>query len=103
MPGLVDVHVHQGTQQKAAESEYYNKLWLMHGITTVRGVPFGSFDYSIKEQQRSAKNEITAPRYFVYQRPGTGMGPRAGADSGTGARLGAVGRAARRGRRQSSA
>jgi imidazolonepropionase-like amidohydrolase len=74
MPGLVDLHVHQGTQQKAAESEYYNKLWLMHGITAVRGVPFASFDYSIKEKQRSARNEITAPRYFVYQRPGTGWG-----------------------------
>ena len=74
LPGFVDLHVHQGTQQKAAESEYYNKLWLMHGITTVRGVPFASFDYSIKEKQRSARNEITAPRYFVYQRPGTGWG-----------------------------
>jgi hypothetical protein len=72
MPGLVDVHVHQGTQQKAAESEYYNKLWLGHGITTVRGVPFASFAYSIAEKNRSAKNEITAPRYVVYQRPGTG-------------------------------
>jgi imidazolonepropionase-like amidohydrolase len=72
MPGLVDLHVHQGTQQKAAASEYYNKLWLGHGITTVRGVPFASFDYSTKEKARSAKNEITAPRYVVYQRPGTG-------------------------------
>jgi imidazolonepropionase-like amidohydrolase len=72
MPGLVDLHVHQGTQQKAPESEYYNKLWLAHGITTVRGVPFASFDYSIKEKERSAKNQITAPRYVVYQRPGTG-------------------------------
>ena len=74
MPGLVDLHVHQGTQQKAPESEYYNKLWLANGITTVRGVPFASFDYSIKEQARSAKNEIAAPRYSVYQRPGTGWG-----------------------------
>jgi imidazolonepropionase-like amidohydrolase len=72
MPGIVDLHVHQGTQQKAPDSEYYNKLWLAHGITTVRGVPFASFDYSIKEKARSAKNEITAPRYIVYQRPGTG-------------------------------
>ncbi len=72
MPGLVDLHVHQGTKQKAPDSEYYNKLWLAHGITAVRGVPFGSFDYSIKEKARSAKNEITAPRYVVYQRPGTG-------------------------------
>jgi imidazolonepropionase-like amidohydrolase len=72
MPGLVDLHVHQGTMQKAAMSEYYNKLWLGHGITTVRGVPFASWSYSIAEKNRSAKNEITAPRYFVYQRPGTG-------------------------------
>ena len=74
MPGLIDLHVHQGTQQKAPESEYYNKLWLANGITTVRGVPFASFDYSTKERERSAKNEITAPRYSVYQRPGTGWG-----------------------------
>jgi imidazolonepropionase-like amidohydrolase len=74
MPGLIDLHVHQGTQQKAPESEYYNKLWLAHGITTVRGVPFASFEYSIRERERSARNEITAPRYVVYQRPGTGWG-----------------------------
>jgi imidazolonepropionase-like amidohydrolase len=72
IPGLVDLHVHQGTKQKAPDSEYYNKLWLAHGITSVRGVPFASWDYSIKEKARSAKNEITAPRYVVYQRPGTG-------------------------------
>ena len=84
LPGLVDLHVHQGTQQKAAESEYYNKLWLGHGITTVRGVPFASFDYSIKEKARSAKNEITAPRYAVYQRPGSGwdQGPISSPDKG---------------------
>ncbi|MBX7119702.1 MAG: amidohydrolase [Gemmatimonadaceae bacterium] len=74
MPGLIDLHVHQGTQQKAPDSEYYNKLWLAHGITTVRGVPFASFEYSIRERERSARNEITAPRYVVYQRPGTGWG-----------------------------
>jgi hypothetical protein len=71
MPGIVDLHVHQGTPEKAPESEYYNKLWLAHGITTVRGVPFASFAYSVHEKQRSAKNEIVAPRYVVYQRPGT--------------------------------
>jgi len=74
LPGFIDLHVHQGTPQKAPESEYYNKLWLGHGITTVRGVPFASFDYSVKEKERSAKNAITAPRYVVYQRPGTGWG-----------------------------
>jgi imidazolonepropionase-like amidohydrolase len=72
MPGLVDLHVHQGTKQKAPDSEYYNKLWLGHGITTVRGVPFAGYGYSVGEKARSAKNEITAPRYVVYQRPGSG-------------------------------
>ena len=72
IPGIVDLHVHQGTAQKAPDSEYYNKLWLAHGITTVRGVPFASHGYSIGEKARSAKNEIAAPRYWVYQRPGTG-------------------------------
>ncbi len=74
MPGIVDLHVHQGTTQKAPESEYYNKLWLGHGVTTVRGVPFASFEYGMHEKERSAKNEIAAPRYVVYQRPGTGWG-----------------------------
>ena len=72
LPGLVDLHVHQGTLQKAPDSEYYNKLWLAHGITTVRGVPFASFEYSMQEKTRSAKNEITAPRYYAYQRPASG-------------------------------
>jgi imidazolonepropionase-like amidohydrolase len=74
MPGLIDLHVHQGAKPKAPDSEYYNKLWLGHGITSVRGVPFASFDYSVREKGRSARNEITAPRYFVYQRPGSGWG-----------------------------
>lgn len=61
IPGLVDLHVHQGTKQKAPDSEYYNKLWLAHGITAVRGVPFASFDYSMKEKARSAKTR--SPRH----------------------------------------
>jgi hypothetical protein len=74
MPGLVDLHVHQGTRQKAPDSEYYNKLWLGHGITTVRGVGFAGHGYSVGEKARSARNEITAPRYWVYERPGSGWG-----------------------------
>jgi imidazolonepropionase-like amidohydrolase len=50
LPGLIDLHVHQGTKQKAPDSEYYNKLWLAHGITSVRGVPFASFAYSVGEK-----------------------------------------------------
>jgi imidazolonepropionase-like amidohydrolase len=72
LPGFVDLHVHQGTPQKAPDAEYYNKLWMAHGITTARGVPFASADWSLKEKMRSARNEITAPRMWVYLRPGMG-------------------------------
>jgi imidazolonepropionase-like amidohydrolase len=72
MPGLVDMHVHAGGAPKNADAEYAYKLWLGHGITTVRGVPIGNFEWSKSEQARSAKNEIVAPRIFNYQRPGSG-------------------------------
>ena len=72
-PGLVDVHVHAGGAPKAPDAEYMNKLWLGHGITTTRGVPYaGSLEWAVKERGRSVRNEITAPRMFVYARPGSG-------------------------------
>ena len=72
MPGIVDLHVHTGGIPKAPEAEYYYKLWMAHGITTARGVPFNPVDWSLSEKARSARNEITAPRMFSYHRPGTG-------------------------------
>ena len=74
MPGFIDMHVHAGGAPKNAEAEYAYKLWLGHGITTVRGVPLGSFEFSKAEQGRSARNEIVAPRIMNYQRPGSGSG-----------------------------
>ena len=47
-----------------------NTLGAPHGITTGRGVPFGSSDWSLKEKERSAKNAITAPRMWSYEVPG---------------------------------
>ena len=72
MPGIIDMHTHTGGATKAPEAEYSYKLWLGHGITTVRGVPSSSFEFSVAEKQRSARNEIVAPRIFAYQRPGSG-------------------------------
>ena len=57
---------------KAPEAEYVYKLWLAHGITTVRGVPTNPLEWDLAERERSAKNEITAPRIVSYQRPGSG-------------------------------
>jgi imidazolonepropionase-like amidohydrolase len=74
LPGFVDLHVHAGSRPKNADAEYAYKLWLAHGVTTVRGVPLSDNAFSVKEKERSARNEIVAPRIFNYQRPGSGWG-----------------------------
>jgi imidazolonepropionase-like amidohydrolase len=77
MPGFIDLHVHTGGAPKAPDAEYAHKLWMGHGVTTVRGVPFADLDWSLKERDRSARNQIVAPRLWVYQRPFTGDGWKA--------------------------
>ncbi len=72
MPGIVDTHTHTGGAGKAPEAEYTYKLWLGHGVTTVRGVPSGRMEFSLAEKVRSASNEITAPRIFSYHTMGSG-------------------------------
>jgi len=77
MPGFVDMHVHTGGKPKVPNAEYVYKLWMGHGVTTVRGVPFSSMEWSLSEKQRSANNEIVAPRMFSYHRIGSGWEDRA--------------------------
>ena len=72
MPGFVDLHVHAGGEPKNVDAEYAYKLWLAHGVTTVRGVSLAGHSFAVSEKARSAKNEIAAPRIFNYQRPGSG-------------------------------
>jgi imidazolonepropionase-like amidohydrolase len=72
LPGFVDMHVHAGGAPKNAEAEYAYKLWLAHGVTTVRGVALGANSVAVSEKARSEKNEIVAPRIYNYQRPGSG-------------------------------
>lgn len=72
LPGFVDPHVHAGGAPKNHEAEYAYKLWLAHGVTTVRGVSLGPNAWSVTEKERSARNEIVAPRIYNYQRPGSG-------------------------------
>jgi imidazolonepropionase-like amidohydrolase len=72
LPGFIDIHAHAGGAPKNPDAEYPYKLWLAHGVTTVRGVPLASNQFTVKEKERSARNEIVAPRIFNYQRPGTG-------------------------------
>ncbi|WP_245579796.1 amidohydrolase family protein [Brevibacterium album] len=63
MPGLVDSHVHIGNRSQAPSAEYVYKLWLAHGVTTVREVGcLNGLDFTLSEAQRSSEDAITAPR-----------------------------------------
>ncbi len=66
MPGFVDVHTHIGGAAQGAEPEYVFKLWMAHGVTTVREVGGRGIDWSLDLKKKSSKNEIIAPRIFTY-------------------------------------
>ena len=72
MPGFVDTHGHNGDPSKAPQPSYGYKLWLAHGVTTVRGVSlgFGPDSGDLEHKARSAANSIVAPRLFAYAVPG---------------------------------
>jgi hypothetical protein len=48
MPGFVDMHVHGSGAGKAPNLGYSYKLWLAHGVTTVRGVSLTSHAVAVQ-------------------------------------------------------
>jgi imidazolonepropionase-like amidohydrolase len=67
MPGLIDMHGHIGGEEQGTPAEYVYKLWLGHGITTVRDPGCGNgIDFCAREKARSAANTITAPRIYPF-------------------------------------
>jgi hypothetical protein len=81
-PGLIDTHGHNGDPDKAPNASYGYKLWLAHGVTSVRGVPFywGDAAHNLSDRKRSADNTIVAPRLFPYAVLGDGW-PNGPADT----------------------
>jgi hypothetical protein len=70
LPGLIDAHAHtgnpmQGLAGPVVPPEYVFKLWLGHGITTIRdpGSTMG-LRWTVAHKERSAAGVITAP-YIV--------------------------------------
>jgi imidazolonepropionase-like amidohydrolase len=67
LPGFVDMHGHPGGEDQGTSAEYVFKLWLAHGVTTVRDPGCGNgVDWCIHERERSEKNQIVAPRLVPY-------------------------------------
>jgi len=66
LPGFIDMHEHIGST-KGIPAEYVYKLFMGHGITTIREVGTrNDLDWLIGQKKQSANNEITAPRIFAY-------------------------------------
>ncbi len=70
LPGFVDMHGHIGGVAQGADYDYVFKLWMAHGITTIREPSGRSIDWTLDLKQKSEKNQIIAPRIFAY----TGFG-----------------------------
>lgn len=64
MPGFIDLHGHT---RPGIPAEYMYKLWLAHGITTTRDpASHNGTAWTLRERDRSARNEIVAPRIVPY-------------------------------------
>ncbi len=65
MPGIVDMHTHLSERVPA---DYVYKLWLGHGVTTVRVFSMGSKrpEEMVAEKRRLAAHEVLGPRMHVY-------------------------------------
>lgn len=73
LPGFIDMHGHIGGKSQGTPSEYVFKLWMAHGITTIRepGCLEGLTGV-LDQKKKSQENKITAPRIFAYTRFGAG-------------------------------
>lgn len=73
MPGLIDMHGHIGGTEQGTPAEYVFKLWMAHGITTIRDPSTGNgLDWVLDQKKKSASNLITAPRIQAYTAFGMG-------------------------------
>jgi imidazolonepropionase-like amidohydrolase len=70
LPGFIDMHGHIGGDSQGADWDYVFKLWLAHGVTTVREPSGRGLAYTLDLKKRSVKNQIVAPRILAY----TGFG-----------------------------
>jgi hypothetical protein len=73
LPGFIDMHGHIGGTEQGTPSEYVFKLWMAHGITTIRDPGCGNgLDWVLDQKQKSNEGKITAPRIYAYTAFGQG-------------------------------
>lgn len=75
LPGFIDMHGHIGGTGQGTPAEYVFKLWMSHGITTVRDpAASNGLDWVLDHKRKAAANAITAPRLLAYTVFGQGAG-----------------------------
>jgi len=73
LPGLIDMHGHIGGREQGTPAEYVFKLWMAHGITTIRDPSAGNgLEWVLDQKRKSENDSITAPRIFAYTSFGQG-------------------------------
>ncbi len=72
LPGFIDMHGHIGGVPQGADAEYVFKLWMAHGITTVREPSGRGLDWTLRLKKLSAQHKIIAPRIIAYTAFGEG-------------------------------
>ncbi|MBC7849492.1 MAG: amidohydrolase family protein [Chitinophagaceae bacterium] len=73
LPGFIDMHGHIGGTAQGTPAEYVFKLWMAHGITTIRDPSCGNgLEWVLDQKTQSAQNKITAPRIYAYTAFGMG-------------------------------
>jgi hypothetical protein len=71
-PGFIDCHAHAGVAYHSVNGwvppvDYVYKLWLAHGVTTVREMgSFNGLGWTLEQKRLSAENKIAAPRIQAY-------------------------------------
>jgi hypothetical protein len=67
LPGFIDMHGHLGGSAANIPAEYVLKLWLAHGITTVREPgSFRGLDWTLEHVHKAEANAIASPRIVPY-------------------------------------
>ncbi|MEK6482215.1 amidohydrolase family protein [Catalinimonas sp. 4WD22] len=74
LPGFIDMHGHIGGLGQGTPAEYVFKLWMAHGITTIRDPSCGNgLEWVLDQKTKSDNNQITAPRIEAYSYFGQGL------------------------------
>jgi len=71
-PGFIDSHAHIGSPfvsdvGEIPPADYVYKLWLAHGVTTIREMAcFNGLSWTLDQKQRAQRGEIVAPQIQTH-------------------------------------